>query len=114
MSGPGDRAFVRWAKRYVSADDGRRILAAYRKAGLVEVDNRAGTFRILDRAAATPEALEAAAENLRPSPRKGWNHLTDAERERLVARGHSVPEQWERQEAIELAIARLDARKRGG
>ena len=85
MSGPGDRAFVRWAKRYISVPDAKRVLDAYRKARLIAVDNRIGTFIILDLAAASRDALEAAAENLRPERSRKWNRLTDEERQQLVA-----------------------------
>lgn len=106
MSGPGDRAFLRWVKRHVSPPDAVRVLDAYKRAGLVRIDNRAGTFHVLDRVAVSREALVAAAENLRPQ-RKRWNRLSDAEREKLVASKRAVPDQWERQERIELAIAKL-------
>lgn len=108
MSGPGDRAFVRWAKRYVSVHDAELVLHAYKKARLIAVDNRSGTFRILDLAAAGRDALEAAAENLHPERSRKWNRLTDDERQRLVSSKQSVPDQWERQERVELAIAKLD------
>lgn len=109
VSGPGDRTFVRWAKRYIAADDARRVLVAYKKAGLIAVDNRAGTFLVLNLAAVTRDALEAAAENLRPERSKKWNRLTDDERQRLVASARSIPEQWEKQERVELALAKLNA-----
>jgi hypothetical protein len=110
--GPGDRTFVRWAKRYVPEDDARRILGAYKKANLIAVDNRNGTFRVLDLSAVSREALEAAAENLRPSkpPKKRWNQLSDEERQRLINQKRSIPEQWEKQERVELAIAKLNSR----
>ncbi len=108
--GPGDRAFVRWAKRHVSVHDAKLILPAYKKAGLIIVDNRAGTFRVLDLAAVAPDALKAAAENLRPGRSRKWNRLTDDERQRLILKNRSIPEQWEKQERVELAIARLENR----
>lgn len=109
MSGPGDRAFVRWAKRYITADDARRVLDAYKVARLIVVDNRTGTFRVLALEAVSRGALEAAAENLRPEKSKKWNRLTDAERQRLVSAVRSTPELWERQERVELALAKMDA-----
>lgn len=107
--GPGDRVFIRWAKSFcsITADDADRIRIAYKKAGLITIDNKKETFRVLNFAAITRVALEAAAENLRPRSRR-WNDLTDDERQRLVSSKRSVPEQWEKQERIELAIAKLE------
>lgn len=109
--GPGDHAFVRWAKRYIAVGDACRVLSAYKKANLIAVDNRGGTFRILNFGAATRGALEAAAENLRPRARKRWNRLTDDERQRAVSSKRSIPDQWEKQERVELAIAKLEAKQ---
>ena len=118
MSGPGDRAFIRWAKRYISADDAKRVLNAYKRTNLIAVDNQDGTFRVLDLSAIgggesrrrIREALEAAAENLRPRSKRKWNQLSDDERQRLVASKRSIPEQWERQERVELAMAKLEVK----
>lgn len=111
MSGPGDRAFVRWATRYIPEDDALHVLDAYKKARLVTVDNRHGTFAILNGYACQADALKAAADNLRPTKKKKWNQLTDEERERRVAAKHAVPDQWERQERVELALAKLNLKK---
>ena len=113
--GPGDQAFVRWAKRYITADDAVRVLRAYKKADLIAVDNREGTFRVLDHHACSRDAFESAAENLRPPGRRrgpGWNRLSEEERQRMVSSKRSVPEQWERQERIELAMLKLDLKHR--
>lgn len=112
MSGPGDRAFHRWAKRFVSPHDAELIRVAYKKARLITVDNRAGTFEILDPAACHREALEAAAENLHPARSKKWNRLNDAERSGLVESLRTTPEQWEKQERVDLARAKLEAKRR--
>lgn len=106
--GPGDLAFVRWAKRYIGIHDGKRVLLAYKKAKLIAVDNRQGTFEILDLEAVQPDALEAAADNLRPERPRRWNDLTDEERQARVDRKRSLPDQWEKQERVELARAKLD------
>ncbi len=113
MSGPGDRAFLRWAKRFVSSYDAELIRAAYKKAGLITVNNQTGTFQILDTAACHREALKAAAENLHPerSSRK-WNRLSEVERSSLVESVRTVPEQWEKQERVDFARAKLAAKRR--
>lgn len=108
--GPGDRAFVRWVTRYVNKHDAKHILRAYKDARLIDVDNRTGAFHVLDVSAIAPAALEAAAENLRPLPRKKWNQLTDEERQRLVATKMPLPDQWAKQERAELALIKLSLR----
>lgn len=110
--GPGDRAFVRWAKRHIGLHDAKRVLVAYKEAKLIDVDNRTGTFRVLDFAAVSPDALEAAADNVRPARPKRWNDLSDEERMQRVESATSLPDQWERQERAELARAKLDARNK--
>lgn len=107
--GPGDRSFVRWAQRYIPTKDAWRVLVAYKKANLVAVDNRKGTFRVIDRKACQRESLKAAAENLCPARRpERWNGLSDKERQERIATLRPLPEQWEKQERLELAIAKLN------